>query len=232
MSTAPHRPAVVSRRAALTLLGASAGLLLAPGTAIAAATRRVRAICRDAWGARPRSGPYRRHRISRITVHHSAVGLWDNRKAPARFRSHQANHQARGWPDIAYHLLIDRRGHVYRGRPIWARGNTGTNYNPSGHLLVLCEGNFDTQWPSEAQVRSLVKVLAWASVKYDVPLYRIRGHRHYASTSCPGDRLATMIDNGTLRRRVRRRVDGGVSLRTICGDTADRLVARIVSGDA
>ncbi|HSJ43528.1 MAG TPA: peptidoglycan recognition family protein [Euzebyales bacterium] len=175
----------------------------------------------------------RAHSIERVTVHHSGVGFWDNRKAPARFRSHQANHQARGWPDIAYHLLIDRRGHVYRGRPLWARGDTGTDYNPRGHLLVMCEGNFEKQKPTDAQVRALVHVLAWACVTYDLPLRRIKGHRDFANTACPGDALYRLLENGTIRRRVRRRINrGGVSLRKICGDAGDRLVARIESGDA
>lgn len=175
----------------------------------------------------------RAHRIVRVTVHHSGVAFWDNRRAPARFRSHQANHQARGWPDIAYHLLIDRHGHVYRGRPLWARGDTATNYNPRGHLLVMCEGNFNTQAPTAAQVKALVHVLAWACVKYDLPLRRIKGHRDVASTSCPGDGLYRLLEDGSIRRRVRRRINrGGVSLRNICGDAGDRLVTRIERGDA
>jgi hypothetical protein len=42
-----------------------------------------------------------------------------------------------------------------------------------------------------------------------------------------------LLEDGSIRRRVRRRIDdGGVSLRTICGNAGDRLVARIESGDA
>ena len=79
---------------------------------------------------------------------------------------------------------------------------------------------------------ALVDVLAWACVRYDLPLSRIRGHRHYASTSCPGQHLGRLIADGTIRRRVRRRIDaGGVSLRTVCGDAGDRLVARIGRGE-
>lgn len=233
MSMTSGQRRVLSRRRVLTLLAGTAGIAVWPVTWASAAQRRIRVICRDAWGARSRSGKLRGHRIRRVTVHHSAVGLWDNRKAPARFRSHQANHQARGWPDIAYHLLIDRHGHVYRGRPRWARGDTATNYNPRGHLLVMCEGNFEKQAPTDAQVKALVHVLAWACVKYDLPLWRIKGHRDYAATSCPGDTLYRLLEDGTIRRRVRRRINkGGVSLRKICGDAGDRLVARIERGAA
>lgn len=222
-----------SRRRALAWIGGAVGLTLQPVPAAAAAVRRVRVIRRSSWGARRRTGPYRSHQISRVTVHHSGVTFRDNRRAPARFRSHQASHQAQGWPNIAYHLMIDRHGHVYRGRPLSARGDTATNYNPRGHLLVMCEGNFERQSPTDAQVQALVDVLAWACVRYDLPLKRIRGHRDYAATACPGDRLYRLLASGALRRRVRRRINnGGVSLRRISDDAGDALVARIVSGDA
>lgn len=233
MSTTPGWRYATSRRRVLTLLAGAAGMAMWPVTPVAAAQRRIRRICRDAWGAKPVSGKMRAHSIVRVSVHHSGVGFWDNRRAPARFRSHQASHQAKGWPDIAYHLLIDRHGHVYRGRPLWARGDTATDYNPRGHLLVMCEGNFQKQSPTAAQIRALVDVLAWACVKYDLPLHRIKGHRDVASTVCPGDRLYRLLEDGSIRRRVRGRIDqGGVSLRTICGDAGDRLVERIESGDA
>lgn len=193
----------------------------------------VEAICRSAWGAeKPRSGRVE-HTIRRITVHHSAVKLTDNRRAPARFRGHQRAHFGNGWPDIAYHILIDRHGHVYRGRNPRYRGDTGTNYDPTGHLLVMCEGNFDEQGPSRSQVRSLVAVLAWATERYDVPVDRIRSHRHHAATACPGSRLHAKIADGTIHRRVRsRRGRGGVTLGKVCGDRGRRLVRRIERGDA
>jgi N-acetylmuramoyl-L-alanine amidase len=190
-------------------------------------------ICRRAWGARPPSGEFHRHRIRRLTVHHSAVVLKDNRKAPERFRDHQASHQARGWPDIAYHILIDRNGHVYEGRPLWARGDTATDYRTRGHLLVLCEGNFDRQRPSREQAAALADVLAWAVRRFDVPVSRIRGHRDFASTACPGRGLYRLIEDGTLRRRVRRRLRaGGVRLEEICGKAGRRLVRDIEAGRA
>jgi len=190
-------------------------------------------LCRDAWGAADRRGSYVRHTVRRITLHHSAVRLEDNRDAPGRFRSHQAYHQSLGWPDIAYHILIDRNGHVYRGRPAWAKGDTGTDYDPRGHLLVLCEGDFESQGPSRAQVRSLVRVLAWACRRFDVPPRRIRGHRDWASTTCPGRNLYALLADGRLRRRVRRRLEaGGVTLSRVCGEEGRRRVAAIEAGQA
>lgn len=221
----------LTRRGFLAGLLGLAGALAAGAERALAAAGSFQAICRAAWGARSPTGSFRRHRIRRLTVHHSAVALLDNRKAPARFRSHQAAHQAKGWPDIAYHILIDRHGNVYRGRPISAVGDTATEYDPTGHLLVMCEGNFDEQAPSKAQVAALVDVLAWACTRYDVRPRTIRGHRDWAQTACPGKRLHRLIADGTIRRRVRARLDaGGVALERLCGDEGGTRVGAIEAG--
>jgi len=193
------------------------------------AERSVARICRSAWGARPRTGRYTSHQINRITVHHSAVVLRDNRNAPAQLRAFQADHQSQGWPDIAYHLLIDRHGNVYQGRPLWAVGDTNTSYDPTGHLLVLALGNFQVQDISAAQLNATVNVLAWACTRYGIAPRTIRGHRAYADTLCPGYRFGRYIANGTVRRRVARRL-GDVTLRELCGNAGRRRVRQIKNG--
>jgi N-acetylmuramoyl-L-alanine amidase len=216
------------RRFLAWLGGAVAGARALPALA---GQRTLDLICRQAWGARPPAGEFERHRIRRITVHHSAVVLRDNRLAPERLRDHQASHQGRGWPDIAYHLLIDRNGNLYEGRPRWAVGDTATNYDPRGHLLVMCEGSFGEQRPSEAQIAALVDVLAWGVDRYGVSVRTIRGHLDYADTACPGVRLYRRL--GEVRRRVRDRLaDGGVRLRELCGPEGRTRVEAIEAGDA
>ena len=148
-------------------------------------------IPRAAWGAAA-SGALVAHTIERITYHHSAVEFLDNRAGPARFRSHQAFHQSLGWPDVAYHFLIDRDGNVFEGRPFDAKGDTGTDYDPTGHFLPLCEGNFDVHDPSPAQLEGLAAVVGWARSFFGTDGVGV--HRDYASTSCPGDRLAARAD--------------------------------------
>jgi N-acetyl-anhydromuramyl-L-alanine amidase AmpD len=219
---------MLSRR---SFLAALAGIALAP-RAVLAALKRVDLICRPAWRARkPRREDFATHRVRRLTVHHSAVKLTDNREAPARFRSHQASHMAKGWPDIAYHVLVDRGGNVYRGRSWRFKGDTATNYDPAGHFLVMCEGNFEDQRPSGAQLAALADVLAWASERFGVKPGRIGGHRDYASTSCPGRHLHEHVDSGKLRRMVRRRLrSGGVKLAGLCGSEGKQRVADIEAG--
>lgn len=224
-----QRP-ITRRRLLEGALGALASVLVPWARAVA--TSSVEMICRRAWGADPPGDGLERHRIRRLTVHHSAKVLTNNRDAPARFRSHQADHMADGWPDIAYHLLIDRNGNLYEGRRWRFRGDTATDYDPRGHLLVMCEGNFDEQKPSKSQQAALVDVLAWASTEFDVPVSRIRGHRDYAATACPGAKLYRLLEDGTLRRRVRRRLRaGGVGLEELCGKSGKDRVKAIEAGE-
>lgn len=168
-----------------------------------------------------------------MTVHHTEALLSNNRKAPARLRQHQAWHiDGRGWPDLAYHFVVDANGHVYEGRPVTAVGDTGTNYDPTGHFLVCAEGNFNQQDIPPAQVAALVDVLAWGAVHFGVDVSTIRGHRDWApSTTCPGDLFYPLISAGTLEQAVRDRVGGGApTLSVLCGDAAVEKVAAVEAG--
>ncbi|MGH2710576.1 MAG: peptidoglycan recognition protein family protein [Actinomycetota bacterium] len=221
---------MITRRRFLGRLGALLVVALFPARALAK-PRRVELICRRAWGALKPTGEFKRHKVKRMTVHHSAVLLTDNSDAPAHFRSHQRGHQDRGWPDIAYHALVDRHGNVYEGRPMWAVPDTATNYDPTGHFTVMCEGNFQEQKPSRAQVAALVDVLAWASAEFDVAPRTIAGHQDHADTACPGAKLESLITAGEIRRRVKERLaTGGVELVEICGKEGKARVADIEAG--
>ena len=220
---------MITRRQALWVPPAALSAGLLADVPAYGAQRTVARVCRTGWRASAPTGAYARHQVSRITVHHSAVVLRDNRKAPAQLRSFQADHQARGWPDIAYHLLIDRRGNLYQGRPLWAVGDTNTSYDPSGHLLILALGNFQTQEISSAQLNTTVNVLAWACTRYGIAPRAIRGHRAYAATLCPGDRFQRYLTNGTVRRRVSQRLDT-VAFKNLCGAAGRRRVSQIENG--
>jgi hypothetical protein len=214
------------------VVGMSLPLLLHGESVALAATREREIICKDAWGARPSSGRFRRHRVQRLTVHHSGRALWRNRQAPERIRDSQRYHQTQGWPDIAYHVLIDRHGNIYKGRPSWAEGDTFTDYDPRGHFLVMCEGNFSEQRIPDAQIHALRDVLAWARDRFEVAPRTIRGHRDYAATACPGTDLYRLIASDRLRGMVQRRLhNGGVELEKLCGESARRRVAAIERGE-
>ena len=63
-----------------------------------------------------------------------------------------------------------------RGRDAAFRGDTGTSYDTTGHLLVVVEGNFELEEPTAGQWTSLEAVLAWASERYEVSPETISGH--------------------------------------------------------
>ncbi len=191
----------------------------------------VPVLCRDAWGAAPAGDGLVAHELRRMTIHHTAVVLDGNRQAPSRLRGHQRYHQDQGWPDIAYHRGVDRNGNVYELRTTDARGDTFTEYDPTGHLLLLAEGDFDRQQPTDAQLEGLAQLLAWGATRFGLPLDTISGHRDHASTSCPGDALYARLPD--LRARAQELVAaGGAETAPLCGDAGRARVADIEAGRA
>lgn len=190
-------------------------------------------VCRDAWRAAPPAAEFEPHTINQITVHHTAVVLEANTNAPDQVRQHQQYHQSRGWPDLAYHYVIDANGYVYEGRPVEYVGDTATDYDPTGHFLVCCEGDFNQQRIGEAQYRALVDLAAWGAVEFGVDPATIRGHRDLAATSCPGDNVYAAVADGTLAHDVAERIAGSApQLLRVCGAEGDVLVAAIETGTA
>lgn len=190
----------------------------------------VTVIPKSAWGAAPVAGTFVEHQISRITVHHSGSLLQDNQNAPQRLRDHQAYHQnGQGWPDLAYHFVVDRNGHIYEGRPVWAVGDTNTDYDPTGHFLICCEGEFNNQTPTSDQLEAAAGLATWASARFGVGLDTVIGHRDVASTSCPGDRLYAEMKQ--IVARAHRLFDGpGIDLLFLDGESGVGLVADIENG--
>jgi hypothetical protein len=142
----------------------------------------------------------RTHTIETLTVHHAGE-QWGY-TGPARYRVWQDLHTGRGWGDVAYHYIIGIDGTVYEARDTAYAGDTNTNYDPAGHFLVVVEGNFDKEQPTQAQLDSLVRVLAWASLLFGVLPSTIGGHRDHAATACPGGNLYPYIATGDLQRDV------------------------------
>lgn len=190
-------------------------------------------LCRDAWGARPARPGGRLHTITRMTLHHEAVVLGDNRNGPTRFRQDQRYHQDQlGWIDIAYHVGVDRNGNIYELRSPTLAGDTATDYDTTGHFLVLCEGDFDKEVVSEAQVHAAAVVFAWAAQNFGISSATLAGHRDLADTSCPGANLYALLTSGDLKRRIDDLLAAGrVELRTFCGPEAAAKVAAIEAGN-
>ena len=236
------RPDAVNRRQLLRLAG-GAGLASMVGACSSAATSTTgvrltsatsaQLLCRDAWGARPARSGGKPHTITRMTLHHEAVVLGDNRNAPGRLRQDQRYHQdQKGWIDIAYHMGVDRNGNIYELRNTAMAGDTATDYDTTGHFLVLCEGDFDQEVVSEAQLRGAALAFAWAAQNFRIATTTLAGHRDLAQTSCPGANLYAHLSSGDLKHRIDDLlVAGGVNLQHFCGPDAAARVAAIEAGN-
>ena len=189
-------------------------------------------LCRDAWGAQPARPGGKPHSITRMTLHHEAVVLGENRNAPGRLRQDQHYHQdQKGWIDIAYHVGVDRNGNIYELRSPKIAGDTATDYDTTGHLLVLCEGDFDQEAVSEAQLHGAALAFAWAAQNFGIATTTLAGHRDLAQTSCPGRNLYAHLTSGDLKHRVDDLLAAGeVGLPLLCGPSAAARVAAIEAG--
>ena len=230
------RQELVSRRRLLQLAGTAglaATLSACANRAVAETPAPASLLCRDAWGARPASAGGTPHTLSRMTIHHTAVLLGDNSNAPARLRQHQRYHQdSHGWIDIAYHLGVDRNGNIYELRKPELVGDTVTSYDPTGHFLVVCEGDFDQEAVTDAQLNGAALAFAWAAQRFAIATDTLAGHRDASGdTSCPGANLYAHVASGDLKRRVDDLLAvGTVDLRTVCGPAAAAMVADIEAG--
>ena len=187
---------------------------------------------RDAWGARPPRPGGRQHTVDRMTIHHSAVPLPDNRQIAARLRQHQRYHQDdKGWIDIAYHAAVDRRGNIFALRDPAFAGDTATDYDTTGHYLILCEGNFDEEAVTGEQLDGVALVGAWATQRFGISSATLASHREVtAVTSCPGENLEAHLVSGDLKRRIDDLIATGFALTPVSGAPAAAIVAGIESG--
>jgi hypothetical protein len=190
----------------------------------------IEVICRDALGlaaAVPAGAP---HTIHTLTLHHTELRLEHNALAPVRLRRHQRYHLQQGWGDIAYHYGIDLAGNIYELRDPATAGDTFTSYDPTGHLLVVCEGDFNHQQPTDALMDSVYRLVAFVASTHDVSITTLAGHRDYTvQTTCPGDNLQREL--GNIRReatRLRREFSFDVTM--LCGSEGRRRIEAISAG--
>lgn len=128
-----------------------------------------------------------------IVIHHSATPT-------GGARAFDKMHRAKGWDELGYHFVIGngtdtRDGQVEVGsrwpKQKWgAHAKTPDNrYNEHGIGICLV-GNFDVTHPTEAQLRSLSRLVAYLMKTYKIPPDHVLGHRDTKSTDCPGRYLS------------------------------------------
>lgn len=141
--------------------------------------------------------------VSAITVHHDGLDTLitgtSERESMDRIELYRVGHRGKGWGDIGYHLVIDRAGRLWQGRSIRWQGAHVKNHN-EGNIGVLVMGNFEEQYPTSAQLKTLEKTIQDLMKAYGVRKKAVYTHREWpdAQTACPGRNLqARMVD---LRR--------------------------------
>jgi hypothetical protein len=112
----------------------------------------------------------------------------------------------KNWWDIPYHFVIVPNGTIYEGRDYHFMGETNTKYNPWGHFLITCEGNYELQEATPEVMKSITDLMAWAVSEFNVPLNQIYGHCDLADTSCPGKNLVPYLKNGTFLKGIKERL--------------------------
>ncbi len=186
---------------------AAAAAILAASLGIAGASDpdELVIIPRADWNA-AEARPYASQTPVRFTIHHSGVFFAPDADAA----KHLANVQRWGmgedrkWADIPYHFIIGPKGDIYEGRDPLTEGESNTSYETAGHLQINLLGNFGEQDPTERQLDSLARLLAWASQKYGIAISTLRCHRDFAATACPGDRLYRILAEGEIQKQAAR----------------------------
>lgn len=160
-------------------------------------------LLRREWKAKAPVGEMNHHTPRRLTIHHTASQQKKDVSIELKMRSlqsfsQQSSRLANGrmkptWPDVPYHFYIAFDGLIAEGREIEFVGDTNTDYDPTGHVLVVLEGNFEVEEPTSIQLASLCRLLNWLSEKWHIQASEISGHKHYAATACPGAHLEKQL---------------------------------------
>lgn len=188
-----------------------AATLLAVASVSTVAQKRPNIVERQTWKAKDGIGVGKKHKIEFITIHHTATTQKPAMPIATKMSNLQAFSQREdkldtgkvkpAWFDIPYHYYIAADGQIAEGREIEYAGDTNTEYDPTGHALVVIEGSFNTDELKAEQIQSLKAIVKWLAKKYRLNGDKIKGHRDYAETECPGGNVEKLFPE--LRKLVR-----------------------------
>ncbi len=163
-------------------------------------------IPRTGWNA-AEARPFKSQVPIRITIHHEGGKvLLATDDAAQRLKNVQtwSMGKDRNWTDIPYHYLIAPDGTVFEGRSPLTVGETNTEYDPSGHLLISFLGNYEQQTLNDNLLDVLTRLIAKFCIQYNISPETIGGHKDYSKiTSCPSENIYQYIENGYIKKRVK-----------------------------
>lgn len=151
-------------------------------------------IERSEWGSTDSLDASYEHSIEYITIHHGGEIFPDDKNVVEYLKNLQTwSRNEKKWIDVPYHFIVDRTGEIYEGRPLNYRGDTNTSYDPTGHALIVLLGNFEEQELKTEQIASLKTVTDYLAKQNAVPASKIKTHKDYAETLCPGKKLSAYL---------------------------------------
>ena len=160
-------------------------------------------VSREEWGSGDAVLPMKKHVPNVITVHHTATKQNRDKTLSEKLKGLQKFSIERStlgsgkikepWADIPYHFYITANGEIGEGRELQYAGDSNTPYDPTGHALIVLEGNFQNEAVPAAQYESLKKLTIALAKRYKISADQISGHKDNADTLCPGEALYQML---------------------------------------
>ena len=170
-------------------------------------------LSRADWNAKPPKGEMSLHKPQFFTIHHTGMPQKPNLSTEAKLQALQKFSQndspmadgsiKKAWPDVPYHFYIATNGEIAEGRDINFQGDSNTDYDLEGHVLIVLEGDFNKEKVLPKQWESLKKLVSYISDKYDISRETISGHKDQAETTCPGTDLYLKLPLLKIENRVK-----------------------------
>lgn len=148
-------------------------------------------------------------KVTRVTIHHSAMLLRDPRPAACakQIQHIQRDHMGtRGYGDIGYHFLIDPSGRVWQGRDLRFQGAHASGENNLGNIGICLLGNFMPgragQPPSDEQLAAMDRLVRHLMQRFQLQADDLYCHSHFKNTECPGPLVEPAV--ARLQRNLQR----------------------------
>ena len=160
-------------------------------------------ITREDWKANPPVMEIIPHKPQFITIHHTGMPQKPDLSIEKKLQALQQFSQKdspmadgsikKAWPDVPYHFYIATSGKIAEGRDINFQGDSNTDYDLNGHVLIVVEGDFNKEKLLPEQWESLKRLVSFISSEYDISRETISGHKDQAETTCPGSDLYSKL---------------------------------------
>lgn len=164
----------------------------------------MKLITRSQWGARKPRGvtPLPLSRVDTIVIHYSSAYSDEFSPYTSRVRGIQNYHMDHnGWNDIAYNFLVSRSGDIFEGRGFGVM-SAATLHN-NDHTIAICFLGTDRSGRDDVTDkgrRAIADVIAEINRRAGRTL-KVKGHRDFVSTECPGDELYHWVVTGGWKKQ-------------------------------